>query len=143
MEMDYFSPPLGNACWYGDALKPGQRFWKCCSFNHSFVYCNITEFINSNSFLVASSEFSISNMSPQIEFSFFLSDFDAFYFFLAYFLGLWLQILYWIKVVRLGTLISTFLFLSHHVLCFWRHNLHLCILYIPLQIIAVIVTFVL
>lgn len=27
-------PPLGNTYWYADALRPGERFWKHCSFTH-------------------------------------------------------------------------------------------------------------
>lgn len=34
MEMNYFSSPLGNTYWYGDALRPGERSWKYCNFTH-------------------------------------------------------------------------------------------------------------
>ena len=42
MEMNHFSPPLRNTCWYGDALKPGERFWKCWNFAHN-IYKIILE----------------------------------------------------------------------------------------------------
>ena len=32
MEIDYFSPPLGNTHWYGDALRPSKGLWKYCNF---------------------------------------------------------------------------------------------------------------
>ena len=34
VEMDYFSPPLGNTYWYEDAQRPGKRFWKYGNFTH-------------------------------------------------------------------------------------------------------------
>ena len=35
MEMNYWFPPLRNSCWYADALKPGEIFWKYYSFTHN------------------------------------------------------------------------------------------------------------